>query len=71
MQRIAELDVQLSNAQSAIPFTLKQHALSVCAGILDEADDQDERFICGAIHCLIRKHGLELERRPDGRNPLE
>ena len=68
MQQIAELDVQLSNAQSAISPTFKKHALSVCADILDEADDPDERFICSAIHCLIRKHGLEPEHYwPDGR----
>jgi hypothetical protein len=62
MQQIAELDEQLSQAQSAISPTAKKHALSVCADILDEADVPEERFICRAIHCLIHKHGLEPER---------
>jgi hypothetical protein len=62
MQQIAELDEQLSQAQSAISPATKKHALSVCADILDEADVPEERFICSAIHGLIHKHSLEPER---------
>lgn len=61
MQLIAELDSELSKAPSAIPPSVKQHALSACADILDKADNDDEQYICGAIQCLIRKHSLELE----------
>ena len=61
MQQIAELDLQLSQAEGAIPPTAKQNALSACAEILDESDNDDEHYICGAIQCLIRKHGLELD----------
>ena len=62
MQLIAELDTELSKAGEAIPSPQKKSALSQCENILGDADEDDEQVICQAIHCLLRKHGLEPER---------
>lgn len=59
MHMIAELDTELSRAGTSLHPRQKHGALSRCAKILDGADDNDEEFIGQAVHCLLRKHGLE------------
>lgn len=66
MHLIAELDTELSKA--SLHPGQKHSALPRCAEILDSADDDDEKIIYQAIHCLLRKHGLE-QYWSDSRTP--
>jgi hypothetical protein len=67
MHRIAWLDAALSAMGDLLSPAHKRIALSTCADILDAADNDDRQFIAQAIHCLMRKHGVQPGAR--GRHP--
>ena len=61
MQRIAELDIELSKAAGAISPRQKRRFLSRCTHLHKDADGNDEHIISQAIHWLMRKHRLHPE----------
>ena len=69
MHRIAWLDAALSAMGDLLSPAHKRIVLSTCSDILDAADSDDRLFIAQAVHCLMRKHGVQPGAR--GRQPPE
>ena len=61
MQLIAQLDIELSRAGSAISARQKRRLLARCTRLHDDSDREDGHFIALAVLWLLRKHGLQLE----------